>query len=239
MRRLQSSASCFDMDPCSLKTDMRSSSPIRAFILGASFDTENMGVSALAAGAIKSLFHQFPDAEVSLLDYARESKVYNARVGQADVRIPVLNIRFSKKFYLSNNVALLIAIAIIARFIPVKGLRQWLIRKNRVLRILSQADVCLSVAGGDSFSDIYGMVRLIYVSLPQIVVLLLGKRLILLPQTLGPFKSRSAKLIARFIMSRASRIYARDYLSVKVAAPCIDSDNVKERSVFATTLLSF
>jgi len=204
---------------------MRSSIPIQAFILGASFDTENMGVSALAAGAIKSLLHQFPEAEISLLDYARESKVYSVRVGQVDVQIPVLNMRFSKRLYLSNNVAVLIAIAIIARFIPAKRLSQWVIRRNTVLRNLSNADVCLSVAGGDSFSDIYGLVRLIYVSLPQILVLLLGKRLILLPQTLGPFNSRSAKLIANFIMTRASRIYARDYLSVKVAAPCVDSGN--------------
>jgi colanic acid/amylovoran biosynthesis protein len=204
---------------------MRRSTPIQAFILGASFDTDNMGVSALAAGAIKSLLHQFPNAEISLLDYARESEVYSVRVGQVDVQIPVLNIRFSKRFYLSNNVAVLIAIAIIARFIPAKRLSQWVIRRNTVLRDLSKADVCLSVAGGDSFSDIYGLVRLIYVSLPQILVLLLGKRLILLPQTLGPFKSRSAKLIANFIMTRASRIYARDYLSVKVTDFSIDSEN--------------
>jgi polysaccharide pyruvyl transferase WcaK-like protein len=204
---------------------MRSSPPIHAFILGASFDTENMGVSALAAGAIKSLLHQFPHAEISLFDYARESKVYNVRVGQVDVQIPLINIRFSKRFYLSNNIALLIAIAIIARFIPTKRLSQWVIRRNKVLRGLSKADLCLSVAGGDSFSDIYGLVRLIYVSLPQILVILLGKRLILLPQTLGPFKSKSAKLIATFIMRRASKIYARDYLSVKVAEPCIDSES--------------
>ncbi|MGD0792506.1 MAG: polysaccharide pyruvyl transferase family protein [Terriglobales bacterium] len=204
---------------------MRSSTPIQAFILGASFETENMGVSALAAGAIKSLLYQFPQAEISLLDYARESKVCSVRIGQVDVQIPVVNMRFSKRLYLSNNVVLLIAIAIIARIIPAKRLSQWVIGRNKVLRDLSKAIVCLSVAGGDSFSDIYGLGRLIYVSLPQVLVLLLGKRLILLPQTIGPFKSRSAKLIARFIMTRASRIYARDYLSVKVAEPCIDSEN--------------
>jgi colanic acid/amylovoran biosynthesis protein WcaK/AmsJ len=215
---------------------MRSSTPIQAVILGASFDTDNMGVSALAAGAIRSLLHQFPHAHISLLDYAKEPKICSVRLGQLNIQIPLVNIRFSKKVYLCNNVALLIVIALFAKLIPVKRAKEWAIDRNQVLGKLSRADVCLSIAGGDSFSDIYGLARLIYVSLPQVLVLLLGKRLILLPQTLGPFKSKSAKLIARFIMTGASRIYARDYLSVEVAGSCIDSKNVDGKVRFCYDL---
>lgn len=64
--------------------------------------------------------------------------------------------------------------------------------------------------GGDSFSDIYGIGRLIYVALPQILALLLGKPLMLLPQTYGPFNGRFAKAIARFILDRAAMVYSRD-----------------------------
>src|SRR5260370_12066707 len=71
-------------------------------------------------------------------------------------------------------------------------------------------DVFASIAGGDSFSDIYGMERLLYVSLPQILALLLGKRLILLPQTIGPFRGGFAKTVARYILNRAERVYSRD-----------------------------
>ena len=38
-------------------------------LLGASFRTSNLGVSALAAGAIKALFVQFPGADLKILDY--------------------------------------------------------------------------------------------------------------------------------------------------------------------------
>jgi polysaccharide pyruvyl transferase WcaK-like protein len=83
------------------------------------------------------------------------------------------------------------------------------------LRHIQRADLVASLAGGDSFSDIYGMERLLYVSLPQILVLLLGKRLLLLPQTVGPFRSRWSQAIARFIVRRADRAYSRDHSGVE------------------------
>jgi polysaccharide pyruvyl transferase WcaK-like protein len=72
-----------------------------------------------------------------------------------------------------------------------------------------------AIAGGDSFSDIYGMRRFFYVALPQLLVLLLGKKLFLLPQTLGPFKGKLTQIIAKYIMSRASLTYSRDYDGLK------------------------
>jgi colanic acid/amylovoran biosynthesis protein len=38
----------------------------------------------------------------------------------------------------------------------------------------------------------------------------LGRPLVLLPQTYGPFKGRLAKAIARFVLKRAHRVYSRD-----------------------------
>ena len=67
------------------------------------------------------------------------------------------------------------------------------------------------MAGGDRFSDIYGFGRLLYVALPQILAVLAGKRLIIMPQTIGPFRSGFAKAVARFILARAELIYSRDY----------------------------
>jgi colanic acid/amylovoran biosynthesis protein len=66
------------------------------------------------------------------------------------------------------------------------------------------------MAGGDSFSDIYGMRRLAYVGLPQILALVLGKELVLLPQTLGPFKSWTARRVAKYILGHAKVVYSRD-----------------------------
>jgi polysaccharide pyruvyl transferase WcaK-like protein len=79
-----------------------------------------------------------------------------------------------------------------------------------LLKRLLECDLIAAVSGGDSFSDIYGLVRLFYVSWPQVLVLLLQKDLVLLPQTLGPFKGGTAKATAKYILSRVKRVFTRD-----------------------------
>src|SRR5579863_4025311 len=197
-------------------SDQHQEHAFRVFLLGAGFSNENMGVRALAAGAIRSFLHQFPDASLSLLDYAKEPTTFNLFVGQREVNISLINIRFSKRLFLSNNIATLLLIGLVARLLPLKHWRNWLLDGNHVLRELRRADVILSVAGGDSFSDIYGLTRLIYVALPQLLALIIGIQLVLLPQTIGPFKTRLGRRIARLILSRASSIYCRDYVSMQV-----------------------
>lgn len=206
--------------------------PSRILILGASFDTGNMGVSALAAGAIKCAVSQFPEARISLLDYGKESKVYMLRIVGAEISVPLINIRFSKKFYLSNNIALLLLLAVLLKAIPSAKLRQRLIGRNSTLRQIFAADVVAAISGGDSFSDIYGLQRLLYVCLPQILAILLGKDLVLLPQTIGPFRGRLARAMARYVLRRAARTYARDYQSLKEIELQIGDVPVKQRPVF-------
>lgn len=184
--------------------------PSRFCLLGASFETANMGVSALAAGTIESIIHNQPNAEITLLDYSKEGKAYQFKSSLGNVPVRLLNIRFSKKFYLKNNIAYLILLALALKIVPVEKLKNIIIRRNAWLQHISHADIVTSIAGGDSFSDIYGLARLIYVALPQILVLLLNKKLILLPQTYGPFNGRAARTIARFILKRSHAIYSRD-----------------------------
>ncbi|MGD1082629.1 MAG: polysaccharide pyruvyl transferase family protein, partial [Candidatus Sulfotelmatobacter sp.] len=89
---------------------------------------------------------------------------------------------------------------------------------------LDESDLVVAISGGDSFSDIYGLERLLYVSLPQILALWVGKRLILLPQTLGPFKSRFAQAIAEYIMRRAELVYSRDNAGVELVTKMLGSN---------------
>jgi len=193
-------------------------------ILGATFSNCNLGVGALAGGIVTSMVSQYPDAEVSILDYAREASTCNYRVGDRDVPIQIVNVRFSKKVYLANNIALLILLTLLLRLVPSKALQQKWMMKNRVLRHILQADAIVSIAGGDSFSDIYGLGRLAYVALPQILILCAGKELVLLPQTLGPFRRTSAKAVAKFIMKRATSVYSRDRESIREAEAILGND---------------
>lgn len=188
---------------------------MRLCIMGATFNTSNMGVSALTSGIIETILYQYPDAEIRLLDYGREPITYDYSFRGRVVPIRLINLRFSKRVFLKNNVALLLFLSMFIKVIPFKRWREKAYSWNEYLSSIQEADIFLSIAGGDSFSDIYGMGRLCYVSLPQLLVLLMGKKIVLLPQTLGPFKSSTARLLARFILKRAQVIYSRDYMGLK------------------------
>lgn len=191
--------------------DFMTSTANKIMLLGAGFTTTNMGVWALASGAIASALHAHPDAKICLLDYHITPDKYQVRhpAGGA-VAVELLNLRFSKKFWLPNNIARLLLTALAFKAVPSKSLREYLYSKNHLLNHIRASDIVGSIAGGDSFSDIYGFLRFIYIILPQILVLLTGKSMELLPQTIGPFHSAAGRFFARNILKRAHRIYSRD-----------------------------
>ena len=185
--------------------------PPQVVLLGASFGTQNLGVNALAHSAISGILAASPDAQIYLWDYGKQPLTYSVRTCGRKFSVPLINLRFSWKVFLPNNIGLLIFLAALARVMPLQSLRRKIIAANSWLRRLQEADVVCALSGGDSFSDIYGIKRLLYVSLPQILALLLDRPLVLLPQTIGPFQKAFSRSLARYILRRSHRIYSRDY----------------------------
>jgi polysaccharide pyruvyl transferase WcaK-like protein len=179
-------------------------------LMGATFATENMGVSALTAGSIEAGLHIWPDARILLLDYGKERRRFWYDSANGPVPADLLNMRFSKKLYLTNNIAILIVLAIALRRAP-RRLRAIIFSRNKYFKEISSADIAVAISGGDSFSDIYGLRRFLYCFLPLILVQLSGKKLVFLPQTVGPFNDWLARVLARYILRRAALVYSRDY----------------------------
>ena len=177
-------------------------------VLGASFNM-GLGVGALTIGALRTIHNSCPSFQVKLLDYGRESEKWQVWLNGESVTTELINLRFSKKVYLKNNIARLLLTAIALYCFP-KEFKNKIFNRNQYLQQILCSELALSISGGDSFSDIYGLRRFLYVTLPQWLVLLLGKRLILMPQTIGPFQSILAKKIAGYILSKASLVYTRD-----------------------------
>jgi polysaccharide pyruvyl transferase WcaK-like protein len=201
----------------------------RICLLGVAFDTNNLGVGVLVAGLLKCAMHSFPGAAISVLDYARKPGVFPTKVGNSTVNIRLVPMRFSVKLFQWNNIALLLGLALAARVIPGR-LRRAIFDRSECLRTICEADIIGSIAGGDSFSDIYGLERLLYVSLPQILVILCGKQLVQLPQTFGPFRSTVARAIARFILSRSSIVFSRDRAGLDMIRRLADSRGTNHSS---------
>lgn len=92
------------------------------------------------------------------------------------------------------------------------------VRRIRVFRsefrdAVRACDLVLDIGEGDSFADIYGIKRFLFYWLSKNIVCSLGKPLILSPQTIGPFDGGLARMLARQIMRRCTRVFARDNLS--------------------------
>lgn len=85
--------------------------------------------------------------------------------------------------------------------------------KSDFHKALSTCQVVLDVGEGDSFSDIYGLKRLLYLSLTKRFAGASGRKLILSPQTIGPFSTPTSRVLARWALASATRVFARDPLS--------------------------
>jgi colanic acid/amylovoran biosynthesis protein len=85
------------------------------------------------------------------------------------------------------------------------------------LDVFRSFDLIFDIGEGDSFSDIYGAKRFLIVSSTKFLALLHRKKIVLSPQTFGPFKKRYAFLIAQYLMRRCSMVFARDKHSGDIA----------------------
>lgn len=177
-------------------------------LVGVTTSTDNYGVRVLLSSAIKALADAFPNTQIKSLDYGFRPTRHREPLGNGYCPIRVLNIRFGGVTR-RNNVFRLLGLALFTRIIPrrIGNALKW---RNPLLRRLMTIDAYFAISGGDSFSDIYGMRRFVYVTAPQLLVLALGKPLIQLPQTLGPYRSWLARRTAKFILMRSRLRYARD-----------------------------
>lgn len=75
---------------------------------------------------------------------------------------------------------------------------------------LASCDAILDISGGDSFTDLYGEFRFDYICLTKEIAIELGKRLVLLPQTYGPFQTEDSFRRASVIVQRSTAAWARD-----------------------------
>jgi polysaccharide pyruvyl transferase WcaK-like protein len=184
----------------------------KVLLLGAGFDTQNLGVEALAIGTLQILGEHYPEARVELLDYGRTAQRHSIEINGGKVDLDKINIRFSKNIGLKNHIVHLMICGIAARTFPF--LRGQIRKRNSYYREIDDGVAAFAIAGGDSFSDIYGLERYFYVTLPQLLMLIMKKRLILLPQTFGPYRSWISRFVTKYVLRKAESVYCRDHNSI-------------------------
>lgn len=81
---------------------------------------------------------------------------------------------------------------------------------GRFYRDISNVDHILNISGGDGFSDIYSSHTFRHLFWPSFLGAFLNKKLILLPQTIGPFKKKSNRILAHYALKKAEKVFVRD-----------------------------
>ena len=203
---------------------------VKICLLGANFDTGNLGVAALAEASIKCILHRWPDAEVTLLGSSRAAGKDQLKLSEREVKIKKIPIRFCWNVFLPCHFVVFFLNAVLLKSLPWNWSKKLFSTINPYVRAILESDVALDITGGDSFSDIYGMRRFTLGFLRKWLVLLFNKDLIMLPQTYGPFKQRLARVMAKHILKKASMVYSRDRAGIEEVNKLLnDSENEKVR----------
>jgi len=142
-----------------------------------------------------------------------------------------LPIRFCPNVSLPNHFIVLLFYAMLLKMFRWKNAPRALAKRNPYVTAILEADIVADITGGDSFSDIYGMRRFITGFLRKWLIKAFGKKLVLLPQTYGPFKRRLSRILARHIINYASLLYSRDRAGVdyvkRLLGPAKSDEKVK------------
>lgn len=178
-------------------------------LVGASLNSGNRGVNALTRGQIMLLLDIYSEegVQISILSYTVDKELVNEveyRGNIVEVREMPCNKKESISAYLKGKVGL----------------------KSNFINIINNVDIILDISEGDSFSDIYGIKRFIQHSIVKLIAIDQKKKLVIMPQTLGPFKRKWVKVVAKKILDRATSIYVRDEISKNII---IEKLNVKRQ----------
>ncbi|MGA8259078.1 MAG: polysaccharide pyruvyl transferase family protein [Arenicellales bacterium] len=92
--------------------------------------------------------------------------------------------------------------------------------KISVLDALMRSDLVLDASSGDGFTDLYGVLRFYKEVSRKWLALILGRKLVLLPQSIGPFLNPLYGAIAGYILRHSHRVFVRDAVSLARARRC-------------------
>ncbi|WP_245542897.1 polysaccharide pyruvyl transferase family protein [Ruania albidiflava] len=96
-------------------------------------------------------------------------------------------------------------------------LRERVTGRFGMMRWLKDFDLVWDTRSGDSFADIYGLARHRTMSMLHEFAVQAGPRVVLAPQTIGPFRTREGRMLAKRNLQRSTLVFARDSLSARAA----------------------
>ncbi len=169
-------------------------------LLGAAPNTGNQGVSALCYSAVAGI-RERGISVIDVADHGRGRRVENWDLGTNAAEIGLIGLSNTRRIWRGDCLRTVAAMA------RMGGLG------NVAAETVLASRAVLDVSGGDSFTDLYGEKRFQAMCRNKRLALDNGRPLIVLPQTLGPFRDPAKKAEAVDILSKAHAIWVRDQRS--------------------------
>jgi len=170
---------------------------IKVCLLWHNTNSENYGVGALAISHINML-----------MNIAKERKIDIELISVGTPNIMGLSVK--------EEIEQKIGVNILHINFSIKDVLKQLFGFQKSHHHYLNSDIFLDIGEGDSFSDIYGMKRFLILSFSKWVPIILKKKLLLSPQTYGPFKSKTSKIISAYLMRRSTEVFSRDFKSTQL-----------------------
>lgn len=166
-------------------------------LLNAAPDTGNQGVSALCLSALSGLSAR-KAGPVAVADHGRGLRRADLGFGRVDL----IGLTHSRRYWRGESLTTVRALARLGGGF------------SATARTIAGSRAILDVSGGDSFTDLYGPHRFRSMVLSKRLALDNGLPLILLPQTLGPFRDPANRAEAVEILAAARAVWVRDAASL-------------------------
>lgn len=182
-------------------------------LLGASFSTGNLGVSALALSSISLIKKKDGSTKIFIVGAGKSVSSKTIEIAGEEVVIFSYPVRYTPNIFVENHIISIIFGMALLRVFPSlkKGFNS-----DTTLGVMAHSHLFCDITGGDSFSDIYGFTRFFKGFLLKQAAQFSISDFIMLPQTYGPFKGRLCQLLAKIILNKATLILSRDKDGVKV-----------------------
>ena len=160
-------------------------------------------MSALCLATLEALKQRLPNMELTLVHHG-VSGGGAASIIASEFGVEEMAVRHSRRYYRGDT------------FTTIRWAARTGILSNKAANRLRDADAVVDISGGDSFTDLYGRKRFRAVIGPKQLALELGKPLVLLPQTYGPFSDGAWRKQAQHVVQRCTMAWARDERSFAV-----------------------
>lgn len=180
-------------------------------LFGAAPDSGNQGVTALCQSAAAGLIERGL-GPITIADYGRGERHEEWLIAGQRRDVRRVGAIHTRRYYRSESLHM-IDLALRAG-----GLG------NPCAKALRASRAVLDVSGGDSFTDLYGSRRFKAMSKSKWLALKAGVPLILLPQTLGPFRDRTCREEATYLLHSASAVWTRDVASYELLQELLGED---------------